>query len=235
VDPVTGLSRRQQLALVLLIPIGIVASTAATVISERATSACPDTLAGCAVLREEEPVLIALVDASERGTTWPLEDVAAPVEPGARSGRPARIDLFRPGCSVEAASEAVREIASDPPDEPPTVVVLAAACDAAAVPIAQVLSDDGVPVVFLNELPAVPTDPPFTLLAAQPDLEAQATGVQGIGLASHLRALLVAHIDDVLGRTLAALERVTVRDGENVLIPRRPLRDALIDEGFSPD
>jgi hypothetical protein len=216
----------------MLIPVGIIASTFATIVTERASASCPDKTLGCEVLEAGEPVVIALLDASDPSAAWPFEDVAHRSIP-LPSGRSARIDLLRPRCSVERASEVAREAVSDPPDEPQTVLVIAGACQETAVPVAQILGDAGIPVVFLNPVAPIPTDPGFALEAPPLHLEDQAIGVQGIGVVSHLREVLAAYIQDIVDRSIGAIQGVAVRDGDELLIPRRPLRDALIAEGFS--
>jgi hypothetical protein len=235
VNPVTGLSRRQAIALAVLIPLGIVASTVATAISEQVDSRCPDERYECATIRAGEPVVIGLVAASDASTDWPLREA---VERGIANmvieGHPVLVDLRLPGCDAGAASEDVRELASDPPDEPPAAAVLSASCSASAVPMAQILGDTGITLVTLNEVRRVPTDPPYHLVAPQLDLPAETSGLQGSGLVSHLRELLASHMGGVLESMTAAIDRVAIRDGARLLIPRTPLRDALIQEGFAP-
>lgn len=232
-DPVTGLSRRQLIALAAVIPLGIVASTAATAISERSDAACPDESYECASLEPGEPVVIGLLAASDASTKWPLREAAAQgIGRTLIGGHPVRVDLRFPGCSPEAASEDVRELASNPPDEPPAAVVVGAHCPEAAIPMAQLLSDTGTTLVSLNEVGAVPTDPPYHLLAPELDLQGEASGLQGIGLVSHLRDLIAGHVGGVLEDVIAAIDRVAILEGESLLIPRTPLRDGLVEAGY---
>jgi hypothetical protein len=223
------------IVLALLVPLGIAASTVATVVSERAEAACPDKVDGCTTAKDGEPVIVALVDASDPSTAWPLREAIPESVTGMLPGEhPVRIDLLRPRCSAEAAAHDVRELASDPPEEPPAALVIAAACDDAAVPMAQILSDREIPLVMLSPVAPIPTDPGYLLVAPQLDLQVQAAGLQGVGIVSHLADLLTRHVTQVLDDSLAAIERVVILDGHELLIPRARLRDQLIDAGFSP-
>jgi hypothetical protein len=235
VDPVTGLSRRQAIALAFLIPLGIVASTVATAISEQVDSRCPDERYECATLQEGEPVILGLVAASDASMDWPLtEAVEQGIGNTAVEGHPVLVDIRLPGCDAEAASQDVRELASDPPDEPPAAAVVGALCAAAAVPMAQILSDTGTTLVALNEVPPVPTTPPYHLVGPELDLRTETSGLQGVGVASHLRQLVASHVGGVLEHVAGVIDRVAIRDGARLLIPRTALRDALVRDGFSP-
>ena len=234
VDPVTGLSRRQHIALGLLLPLGIVGSTVATLVDEHGDDTCPDQAYECSTLEPGEPVVIGLVDALAPAEAWPVADLQAERFPSIQ-GHPVELDLRRPGCSAEGAAEDVRELASDSPDEPPAVLVIAATCDAAAVPMAQVLSDSGITMLTIGEVSPIPTAPPYHLLAPGLDLEGQALGVQPIGSASHLRELIVGHAAGVLEDVVGMIEGISILDGDRLLIPRTPLRDRLIAEGYQPD
>ena len=232
-DPVTGLSRRQLIALAVLIPLGIVASTVATAVSENVDSACPDESYECASLEPDEPLIVGLVAASEQSTEWPFRDA---IERGIGKihveGRPVEVDIRLPGCSAEAAAQDARELVSDPPDEPPAAVVIGAVCEQTAAPMAQILSDTGTTFVALNRTGPVPTDPPYHLVAPKVDLEAEAAGLQGIGLASHLRELIAGHVGAVLEDVVRAIDEMAIVDGKTVLIPRTPLRDSLVEGGY---
>ena len=234
-DPVTGLSRRQQIGLAVLVPLGIVASTVATAVSENVDEACPDQSYECAALEPGEPVIVGLVAASETSAGWPLREA---IERGIGNtvieGHRVQVDLRFPGCDPEAASEDVRELASDPPDEPPATVVVGAHCREAAIPMAQILSDTGTTLVSLDDVGPVPTDPAYHLTAHRLDLSGDAAGVQGIGLASQLRDVIAGHLASVLEGVTLAIERVAIEDGDDLLIPRTPLRDQLVRQGFSP-
>ena len=234
-DPVTGLSRRQLIALAMILPLGIAASTVATAVSENVDEACPDESYECAALKPGEPVIIGLVGASEPSLDWPLREA---VEQGIGrtliAGHAVLVDLRLPGCSAEEASQDVRELASDPSDEPPATVVVGAHCREAAVPMAQLLSDTGTTLVSLDDAGPVPTDPAYHLTAHRLDLSGDAAGVQGIGLASQLRDVIAGHLASVLEGVALAIERVAIEDGDDLLIPRTPLRDQLVRQGFSP-
>jgi hypothetical protein len=128
----------------------------------------------------------------------------------------------------------MRELVSDPPDEPPAAAVLSAVCPEAAVPMAQILSDTGTTLVALNEVPPVPvpTAPPYHLVGPELDLRTETS--QGVGVASHLRQLVASHVGGVLEHVAGVIGRVAIRDGARLLIPRTALRDALVGEGFPP-
>jgi hypothetical protein len=217
----------------MILPLGIVASTVATAVSENVDEACPDELYECARLEEGEPVIIGLVAASAPSLDWPLREA---VEQGIGrtliAGHPVLVDLRLPGCSAEEASQDVRELASDPPDEAPATVVVGAACGKSAPGMAQLLSDTGTTFLALSETGPVPTDPPYHLVASTLALRRQAFGVQGIGVASHLRELISGHVASVLEDVVAAIERVAIQDDEELLIPRTPLRDRLVAAGY---
>ena len=225
VDPVTGLSRRQHIAIGLLIPLGIVGSTIATLVDERGDDLCPDQAYECATLESGEPIVIGVVH------TFPEPDLEAMRFPRIQ-GHPVRVDVRVPGCSARAAAEDVRELASDPPDGPPAVLVIAATCDAAVVPMAQILSDSGITLVSTSEAQSAPTSPPYHLVSPPVDVAEQLTGLQSIGSASHLRDLLAKQAAGPLQHAIAAIERVAIRKDDQLLIPRTPLRDAMIAEGY---
>ena len=231
-DPVTGLSRRQHIAIALLIPFGIVGSTVATLVGDRGRGLCPDEAYDCATLEPGEAVVIGLVDAGDPPGAWPLQEVLDQL-PRTLGGHPIHVDARSPGCSTEAAAEDVRELASDPPDEPPAVLVLAAGCEAAAVPMAQLLSDSGVTLLMLNEVATIPTAPRYHLVTRSLELAAPPVGTQALGIASHFRELVAEHLAAVLREVVRAIEAVMIRDAEDLLVPRTPLRDALIEAGFS--
>jgi hypothetical protein len=142
VDPVTGLSRRQLVMLALLVPLGIVASTVATVISEHARGACPDDRNGCSTSEAGEPVVVGLM--------------LGPGDPGLSTQRTVldrrvQVDVVRPGCSVADAAFDARDLADDPPAYPPAAVVLADLCEESLGAVALILDDEGVPSVGLGD------------------------------------------------------------------------------------
>ena len=234
VDPVTGLSRRQAIALAALIPLGIAASTVATVISENVDELCPDRRWECVTIEQGEPVIIGLLAASEASIRWPLRE--AVIEGIGRrliGPHPVLVDARVPGCSAEETAEDVRELASDPPDEPPAAVVLGAACELSGTPLAQLLSDTGTTLVSLNDIGPIPTSPEFHLVAPQPDLATGASGLQGIGTASHLSDLIASHLATVLEEVADVVETLAIEDRGRLLIPRTRLRDALVEAGFA--
>ena len=212
-DPVTGLSRRQQIAIGVLIPFAIAASTVATLVDERGDDVCPDEAYDCVKLEPGEPIEIGIVDAALASEASLLSDLRAqPFAP--IRGHPVELDLRSAGCSPAAAAEEVRELASDPPDEPPSVLVIATACDETAVPMAQILSDSGVTLVMLDDGLPIPTAPPYDLLAPEPGgLEAAPSTLEA---------------------ALDVVERLAIGNEDLLVIPRTPLRDALVAEGYRP-
>jgi hypothetical protein len=199
VDPVTGFSRRTLLALGVAVVLGVAASTVATMI-EASRGDCPDRAYGCARFEPGEAVQIAAVVSSGRdGVDLTGSTVAL--------GRPVRVLEFRVGCSVEDAAEAAREIATDPPDGPPTLAAVALTCPEAGIPLAQILDDSGISLV------AVDPDPPpvsTAFLLAGPDPSAAAAAI------------------------LEVAERVAVEDDGALLVPRTAQRDGLLGEGLVP-
>jgi hypothetical protein len=216
VDPVTGLSRRQLIALGVLIPLGIVASTVATFVGEGVRAPCPEDRFACSVFESGEPLEVGLIGAIE------LDDARVALQAMERAlegappilGHPIEADLRITGCSPEAASEASRELGSDPPDEPPSALVIAVVCDTAIVPVAQILSDMGTPLVTVGAPPPpIPTDP---------ELDLAATGFDP----ADPGALVTVVLD--------AIRRVAVQDEEELLVPGRGLRDEMIASGLTP-
>jgi hypothetical protein len=216
VDPVTGLSRRQLIALGVLIPIGIVASTVATLVGEGVRAPCPEDRFACAVFEPGEPLEVGLIAATDSDDDRAvLQEIERDLESEPPLlGHPIDADLRITGCSAEAASEAARELGSDPPDEPPSALVIAEACDAAIVPTAQLLSDMGTPLVTVGAPPPpIPTGPEMDLVAENLD-----AGDPG--------GLVTVVLD--------AIRRVAVQDEEELLVPGRGLRDELVASGLTP-
>jgi hypothetical protein len=214
VDPVTGLSRRQLIALGALIPIGIVASTVATLVGEGVRAPCPEDRFACAVFESGEPLEVGLIAATDsvddRAVLQAMErdlESAPPI-----LGHPIEADLRITGCSPEAASEAARELGSDPPDEPPSALVIAVACDAAIVPTAQLLSDMGTPLVTVGAPPPpIPTEPEMDLVAENLD---------------------VGDPGGLVRIVLDAIRSVAVQENDELLVPGIGLRDELIASGL---
>jgi len=202
VDPVTGFSRRYLLALAAAVALGVVASTVATVM-ETSAPACPDPEYGCAAFEPGEPFQIATVLSSGHGDLGVSASVPASV-----LGRSVRVLTVRVGCSVEEASQAARDIATDPPDGPPVLAAIAATCSAAQLPLAQILDDSGISVLLAGD-PAAPRVPAgFALEGLEPAAAAAAV--------------------------LKVAAREAVEHEGALLVPRTGLRDGLLAEGLAP-
>jgi hypothetical protein len=200
VDPVTGFSRRSLLALAAAVALGVVASTVATVI-ETSAAACPDPEYGCAAFEPGEPLQIAAVLSSGHGDLGVSASVTASV-----LGRSVRVLTFRVGCSVEEASQAARDIATDPPDGPPFLAAIAATCPQAAVTVAQILDDSGISLVATGD----PAPPPVPLEFALEGLEP----------------------GPAVTAVLEVAAQVALQHEGELLVPRTPLRDGLVAEGL---
>jgi hypothetical protein len=213
VDPVTGLSRRTLLALGLIVVLGIAASTVATMIDVRGEPGCADERYGCARFEPGEPVQIGSLFPDDLSGDRGVQ--AALSLSGEVRGRSLKVLSFDGRCSAEAATEAAREFASDPPGEPPVVAVLGETCAAAEIPVAQILSDSG--ITFISVLEAAdPPGPVSYYLAGSPGTsveEAAFTAAEAV---------------------VRSAERVAVEHNGDLLIPRTQLRDALVAAGLSP-
>jgi hypothetical protein len=206
VDPVTGLSRRQLLALALLVPVGIAASTIATVISER-RQACPDERNGCSTSVAGEPIVIGVM---AQGPSFREAVAAATSDRPEILGHRLHADLVNPGCSVRTSAEEARDVSDDPADFAPAAVVVTALCPAATGVAAQVLDDEGVPMVSLGE-------PDSATPTSEQDL---VTGVP------------IPPPGELVERIAGALEDVAIEEGDRVVIPLTELREALVARGF---
>ena len=207
VDPVTGLSKRQGLALALLIPLGIVASTIATVRSERGDAVCPEGVSeGCSISEAGEPVVIGVIakDETVRG------ELAAATEGRSILGHPLKADLFATGCDVRESSEAARDATDNPPDYPPAALVLVSVCEAAAVGPLQIVEDEGIPAVAYGEASGVTTPLEHHLESEQPP----------------------SGVEDLFEVFADALDEIAVRDQDRLLIPLTALREVLLSRGF---
>jgi hypothetical protein len=208
VDPITGLSRRTHLALGFIVVLGIAASTVATVIDVRGEPSCPDQRYGCATFEPGESVQIGSL--FQEGPAGDEGVQAALSTPPEVQGRSLRVLSFDGRCSAEAATRAAREFATDPPDGPPVVAVLADACAVAEIPVAQILSDSGITFISVRE----PSDPP---------------GSAPYYLSGSGRAL-----EETAQTLVRSVAQVAVVDRGDLLIPRTQLRDALVAAGLTP-
>ena len=214
-EAVTGLSRRSLILLGLALVIGVVASTVATVVSSSARPGCPDADYRCATFEPGEPVVLGVL--ASDGETARAVRMAVDLHGGRLAGRPVRILAWKDGCRVSSAAQGARELATDAPDEPPVLAVVAETCPRALTPAAQILSDSGVTLVSAIPVPLPPPagHPSFYLVpGADPRAEVAPAAADAILDVS--QSLVRSDPDGAL------------------LIPRTPLRDALLERGFVP-
>jgi hypothetical protein len=233
VEPVTGLSRRALLLLGVALALGVVASTVATSVSARGEADCPDIDYGCARFEPSEAVLIGVL--SSRGDVHRAVRLVAELRGNGFAGRSLRVAAWNDRCTPEGAAEGARQLATDSPDEPPVIAVVGDTCGRAITPAAQILSDSGITLVSLSatRLPATAGRPRYYLglgpapIAPLQTLEAAFAQRYGPPSPPAARAALAA---DALLSTSEALARPSA-DG-TLLVPRTPLRDALLASGF---
>jgi ABC-type branched-subunit amino acid transport system substrate-binding protein len=213
VEAVTGLSRRSLILIGLALVLGVVASTVATLVSSGARPGCPDAEYGCARFEPGEPVVLGVL-ASEGDAAGAVR-MAVELHGGRLAGRPVRILAWNDGCRVPSAAQGARELATDAPDEPPVVAVVAETCPRALVAAAQILSDSGITLVSATPvaLPPPAGHPSFYL-------------VPGADPRGDVAAVAAGAILDVS----ESLDRMDP-DGA-LLVPRTALRDALSERGF---
>ncbi|HKX24826.1 MAG TPA: hypothetical protein VJP08_00780, partial [Actinomycetota bacterium] len=163
-EAVTGLSRRSLILLGLALALGVVASTVATVDSSSARPGCPDAEYECATFEPGEPVVLGVL--ASNGDTASAVRMAVELHGGRLAGRPVRILAWKDGCRVSSAAQGSRELATDAPDEPPVLAVVAETCPRALTPAAQILSDSGVTLISATPvaLPPPAGHPAFYLV-----------------------------------------------------------------------
>ena len=212
-EAVTGLSRRSLIVLGLALVLGVVASTVATVVSSTARPGCPDAEYECATFEPGEPAVLGVL-ASDGAATGAVR-MAVELHGGRLAGRPVRILAWNDGCRVPSAARGARELATDAPDEPPVVAVVAETCPKALAPAAQILSDSGITLVSVTPvaLPPPAGHPSFYLVP----------GADPRGNVAAAAAAAILDVSESLARTDP--------DGA-LLVPRTPLRDALSERGF---
>jgi hypothetical protein len=208
-DPLTGISRRTAVLLGVIIGVGIAASTVATVLESRADPGCPTEAFGCAEIRPGQPIRLGLMTVGPGGAEAAAE-VSAVLQARGEALLGHRVVVAHRGgaCTAEAGAEAARDL-TDPPAEAPDVVgSVGLACPRAMTPAAQILSDTGQVLVAVSDepLPGAAGDPAFFLRA------------EGAGAAAEA--------------ILEAIGTVAVWNGDNLLVPRTDLRDALLEAGL---
>ena len=212
-EAVTGLSRRSLIFLGLALVLGVVASTVATVVSSGARPGCQDADYGCVTFEPGERVVLGVL--ASGGDAVGAVRMAVELHGGRLAGRPVRILAWNDGCRVSSAAQGARELATDAPDEPPVLAVVAETCPRALAPAAQILSDSGVTLVSVTPgvLPP-PTGHPSFYLVPGADPRANVTGAA---------AGAILDVSESLART---------DPNGALLVPRTPLRDALSERGF---
>jgi hypothetical protein len=232
VESLTGLSRRTLLILGAVLVLGIVVSTVVTVAS--AGDACPDDEYGCARFEPGEDVIIGVL--SSRRDVLRAVRLAVELRGGAVGGRPLRVLAWNDRCTPEGGAEGARQLATDAPDEPPVIGVVGETCGRAITPAAQILSDSGITLVSVSSTEISPAaGRPKTYLGPGPVPVEQlqpfeAAYGQRFGPSSPVAAL-AAWTADALIQAAATVSR---SDGAgSVLVPRIPLRDALVAQGLA--
>ena len=230
---VTGLSRRTLLILGVALALGVVASTVATSVSARGRPDCPDIDYGCAQFEPSEAVVIGVL--SSRDDVRRAVQLVAELRGNRFAGRSLRVAAWDDRCTPEGGAEGARELATDSPDEPPVVAVVGETCGRAITPAAQILSDSGITLasVSATRLPATAGRPRYYLglgpapTARLQTFEAAYTQRYGPPSAQAARAALAAD-------TVVATSESLARQGSEgtLLVPRTPLRDALLVSGF---
>jgi hypothetical protein len=183
-------------------------------------SACPDRSYGCVEAGPGEPLVIGTLfptDRPGRSGVEALVEAAGPI-----LGRSIRVLAFDGRCSAEAAAHAAREFATGPPEGQAVVGVVGESCPEAEITAARILDKSGIAFVSILSPSDVPATVAFHLGWAGP-AEAPA-GLSG----ADRTAFAVARV------LRAAVARVAVRAGEEVLVPRTRLRDALLEAGLRP-
>jgi hypothetical protein len=212
VDPVTGFSRRALVSLAVAVALGVVASTVVTIVQVSADEDCPDAAYGCATFQSGEPVQIGAMFRTIDGS-GPRAVQDAVNERGAQLlGRPVRVVSWPTRCTPAGGAVAARELATDPPDGPPVVAIVGGACVTALAPAAQIVSDSGITLVSPPEFGSVPAG-----LRARYHLAFPGAGGPG--------AMAAAVLD-------AVAEVARGREDGALLVPRTPLRDALLARGL---
>jgi hypothetical protein len=181
-------------ALAVAVVIGVVASTVATVIEASAEGPCPDRAYGCGRFEPGEAVQLGVIVTAPGLQPFDV--------PSSLAGHPVVVHELPVGCSVDAATAAAREIATDPPDGPPFLAAISTACPRATLPIAQILDDSGISLVVTGEAPELPSPLGFALT--------------GSSVAAAARAVL------------EVAEGLAVLDAGTLMIPRTMLRDDLV-------
>jgi hypothetical protein len=166
--------RRPRLLLIIAGVIALAAAVTASTVAQLSVGqeepGCPDQAYGCAQFMAGEPVQVGLL-ATMSG---PLRHQGREAARGARlalhrlggelAGRPLQVLIHDDRCTPDGAALGARELASDPPDEPPVVAVVAWPCARGIQPATQILSDSGITLVTASSVPVSFEDPPRSFL-----------------------------------------------------------------------
>lgn len=228
------------LAGIAVVAAGVAVSTFATLSEGGEDASCPDVAFGCVETGTDGAIRVAAL--------LPLSGSRATVGRAARAGVDLALEahgdellghrvvpVYRDDrCSAEAATGAARLLALDTPQEPPIAVVIGAPCPQTTEPVAQILSDSGIPLVSWASAEVSFRDPPPGRSFYVP--VGPATGDERRRFASLYRERYgssppgAASLDGFRAATvvLEALDQVA-REGSTrgVLIPRTALREAL--------
>lgn len=217
-------SRRSIIVLALLLAAASVAAVV-TALGRRTEDPCPDDRYGCVELGPDEPLGIGvLFPEGEPGRTGVEELVRTR---GQVLDHRLEVVSFDGSCSAEAAATAAREFATQPREGPAVVAVVGESCPEAETTAARILDDSGITFVSVITPSDVPDTVSFHLGWADQPVADGGSG-QGPGLAGADRAAFEA-----AGTILSAVARVAVDHGDELLVPRTQLRDALLEAGLT--
>lgn len=231
--------RRPVVAAVLavaVLAVGVTGATVATLSGER-DRRCPDDDFGCAEFLPGEPILIGVLFTGDgigedvrRGALLAVEGAG-----GRLLGRPLELAAYDDGCTPLKAARSTRELASDPPREPPVVAVVGAACPPITSPVAQILSDSGITLLSWSTAPVSFRDPPrsfFLRLEGAPSPEALAWFRDEFEerFGHRPRGTQAWQAATATGLVIRAADRIGKRAADGaVLVPRTGLHEALVE------
>lgn len=217
-------SRRTILVLTLLLGAASVV-VVVTALDRRTEDPCPDDRYGCVELGPDEPLGIGVLFPEGKPGRAGVEELVR--SRGEVLGHRLEMVSFDGRCSAEAAAAAAREFATQPREGPSVVAVAGESCPEAETTAARILDDSGITFVSILTPSDVPATVSFHLGWVD---RAAADGGPGEGpsLSGTDRAAFEA-----AGAILSAVARVAVEDGEELLVPRTQLRDALLEAGLT--
>jgi hypothetical protein len=217
--PMTGRSRRAIVVLVLLL--GAAAVAVVTALGRGTEEPCPDERYGCVELSRDEPMgLGVLFPEGEPGRSGVEELVRSREQ---LLDHRLEVVSFDGRCSAEGAATAAREFATQPKEGPAVVAVVGESCPEAEITAARILDDSGITLVSVLTPSDVPRTVSFHLGWADPRVADGSSELRGTDRAAF----------EVARTILSAVARVAVEDGEELLVPRTQLRDALLEAGLT--